>query len=169
MIDIFNLLIFIIPAYVANSSPVILGGGTPIDLGKKMNGKRILGDGKTIRGFAGGVLAGTLVGFVISQLYRIPYFNSEQFVYVAFLLSLGTMVGDSLGSFIKRRLGIESGRPFVLDTIFFLAIALVFAYNYAPKEYYDPQGILLLFMITLILHPSTNLIANRLGLKKVPW
>ena len=79
------------------------------------------------------------------------------------------MVGDSLGSFIKRRLGIESGRPFVLDTIFFLAIALVFAYNYAPKEYYDPQGILLLFMITLILHPSTNLIANRLGLKKVPW
>ncbi|MFH2106131.1 MAG: CDP-2,3-bis-(O-geranylgeranyl)-sn-glycerol synthase [Candidatus Micrarchaeota archaeon] len=169
MIELIYLVLFILPAYIANSSPVILGGGTPIDLGKSIDGKRILGDGKTIRGFIGGVFVGTLFGFVLSRLYLLPEFTADQMVFVAFLLSLGTMVGDSLGSFIKRRLNIDSGKPFVLDTFFFLVIALAFAYSSSPKIYYQPDGIVLILAITLILHPLTNFIANRIGVKKVPW
>ena len=42
----------ILPAYVANASAVLVGGGTPVDSGKNWkDGKRILGDGKTWRGF----------------------------------------------------------------------------------------------------------------------
>lgn len=56
-------LFFIFPAYVANAMPVVLGGGTPIDLGRKLSdGKPIFGSHKTIRGFIAGVTSGTLVG-----------------------------------------------------------------------------------------------------------
>jgi len=37
----------IVPAYVANASALLVGGGTPIDFGKTWkDGKRVLGDGK---------------------------------------------------------------------------------------------------------------------------
>ncbi len=56
---------FILPAYVANATPVLTGGGPPIDGGKKLSdGYRILGDGKTIRGFILGLLAGSIVGAI---------------------------------------------------------------------------------------------------------
>jgi CDP-2,3-bis-(O-geranylgeranyl)-sn-glycerol synthase len=169
MIELLYLILFILPAYIANSSPVLLGGGAPIDLGKSIDGKRILGDGKTIRGFIGGVIAGTLFGFILSRYYVLPGFTADQMVLVAFLMSLGTLFGDSLGSFIKRRLNIDSGKPFVLDTFFFMVIALGFAYTSSPKIYYQPDGIVLILAITLVLHPLTNFIANRIGVKKVPW
>ena len=55
-------IIFIFPAFVANAAPVLLGRGSrfnaPIDGGRYwVDNRRILGDGKTIRGFSGGVLA----------------------------------------------------------------------------------------------------------------
>ncbi|HDS59894.1 MAG TPA: CDP-archaeol synthase, partial [Thermoplasmatales archaeon] len=36
----------VLPAYLANASAVVLGGGTPIDFGKTWRDKRLLGDGK---------------------------------------------------------------------------------------------------------------------------
>ncbi|HIH23083.1 TPA: CDP-archaeol synthase, partial [Candidatus Micrarchaeota archaeon] len=67
VLDILQLILFILPAYVANAVPVLLGGGAYLDLGKNWNdGGRIFGDGKTIRGFISGVVAGMLVGIVIA-------------------------------------------------------------------------------------------------------
>ncbi|MEM2047323.1 MAG: CDP-2,3-bis-(O-geranylgeranyl)-sn-glycerol synthase [Candidatus Jordarchaeales archaeon] len=59
---------YILPAYAANGLAVIFGRGNqfnaPLDLGKNfIDGRRIFGEGKTVRGFVGGVTAGTLVGF----------------------------------------------------------------------------------------------------------
>src|SRR2546427_13302198 len=46
---------FLLPAYVANPMAVVSGGGTPMDFGRTLrDGRRLLGDGKTWRGFAGG-------------------------------------------------------------------------------------------------------------------
>ncbi|MFH1470329.1 MAG: CDP-archaeol synthase, partial [Candidatus Micrarchaeota archaeon] len=46
-----EVIILVLPAYVANASPVILGGGTPVDFGRLFyDKKRILGDGKTWKG-----------------------------------------------------------------------------------------------------------------------
>ena len=43
---------YILPAYLANATPVLLGGGKPLDLGLKwLDGERLFGDHKTFRGF----------------------------------------------------------------------------------------------------------------------
>lgn len=168
---ILELLIFLIPIYVANASPVVLGGGTPLDFGRNfIDGRRILGKGKTIRGFAGGVLAGFLAGALVAFAYPLPFFaGTEQQLAAAFLLALGTMCGDSIGSFIKRRIGIGSGEPFMPDTFIFLAVSLVFVYPFALPVLYDAYNLLFFLILTMILHPLTNALANRAGLKSVPW
>ena len=50
-----------LPAYVPNNVAVLAGGGRPIDGGRIWDDKRVLGDGKTWRGTAGGFLAGALL------------------------------------------------------------------------------------------------------------
>ena len=57
-----------LPAYVPNNAAVLFGGGPPIDGGRTMGGSRILGDGKTWRGTAAGVLAGALLAVVLDLL-----------------------------------------------------------------------------------------------------
>ncbi len=164
-----DLLIFLVPAYVGNSSPVVLGGGAPLDLGKKIGGKRILGKGKTIRGFAGGVVAGTLAAIIIAQYYQLPFFeNAETQMIGGFLLAFGTLFGDSFGSFLKRRMNMESGSPFFPDTFIFLFFALLFV-SPLVHDLFEPFNIAFFFILTMILHPLTNLIANKAGLKRVPW
>ena len=65
--NILELILFILPAYVANAAPVILGGKTPIDLGQQLGDKkRIFGKSKTIRGFVAGVASGTIVGAILA-------------------------------------------------------------------------------------------------------
>ncbi|MBI5224043.1 CDP-2,3-bis-(O-geranylgeranyl)-sn-glycerol synthase [Candidatus Micrarchaeota archaeon] len=169
---ILNLLIFLIPAYISNSLPVLLGGGMPLDLNAKFyDGERILGDGKTIRGFLGGVFAGAFFGGLLSLVIDLPFYRSPMDHFIGgFLLSLGTMTGDSIGSFIKRRMKMNSGKAFFLDTVFFLIVALIFVIPAVRQSVlFTPFNIAFCLVLTAILHPVTNWIANRAGLKKVPW
>jgi len=166
-----ELLVFLIPPYIANSSPVILGGGMPMDLGKMAwDGRRVLGDGKTIRGFIGGVLAGTCAGALIAIVYPLPFFPSAQAQFLAaFLLSFGTLLGDAAGSFVKRRMGIESGSQFLLDSLLFMVVAMLLVLPLAYITLFDPLNLLFIFGLTAIMHPLSNMMANKAGLKKVPW
>lgn len=166
-----DLLLFLIPIYIANSSPVVLGGGMPLDFGSKLkDGGRVFGDGKTIRGFVGGMLAGTVAGGIVAIYYQLPFFvNPQTQFFAAFVLALGTLCGDALGSFIKRRVGVESGKPFLLDTIMFLILALIFVIPFAKVDLYTYINIVFVFVLTLIIHPVTNILANKIGLKNVPW
>lgn len=51
----------VVPAYLANCTPPIFGGGRPLDLGRNfLDGRRLLGEGKTIRGTVAGVTWGLL-------------------------------------------------------------------------------------------------------------
>ena len=69
-------LYFIFPAYCANAIPVLFGGGLPIDFGKNfVDGKPLFGAHKTFRGFFSGLLIGTLIGIVQSNL---PIFQPPQ-------------------------------------------------------------------------------------------
>ena len=171
---IIELVIFILPAYFANSVPVVLGGGTAIDGGRKWNdGQRLFGDGKTVRGFFAGVLAGVAVGALEGAALfggSLDIYGHPQ-IYVAagFLLGLGTMLGDLLGSFIKRRQKIQQGKPSVImDQLTFLAVALLFAFPVA-WNFLTPASVVFLFVLTYFVHVGANVLANRLGLKKVPW
>ncbi|MEM2192310.1 MAG: CDP-archaeol synthase [Candidatus Hadarchaeales archaeon] len=77
---------FILPAYVANATPVVLGGGRPIDGGRKfIDGRPIFGPGKTIRGFIAGLIAGSLVGLVQA------IFDRPGMATAGFLISLGAL------------------------------------------------------------------------------
>ncbi len=171
MIELLSLILYILPSYFANSVPVVLGGGMALDLEKKFSDKqRIFGEGKTIRGFIAGVAAGTLVAALVANSIALPFFENKQSQFLAgAAMAFGTMLGDALGSFIKRRTKIKQGKPFFLDTFLFAIVALVLAYPFTLQRFYSFENVLFLLVVTLILHPMFNIIANRLGLKKVPW
>jgi len=69
-----------LPAYVPNNVAVVAGGGRPIDGGRTWNGRRLLGDGKTWRGTAAGVLAGVGLAVLANAAHE----------------SVGTLVGVGL-------------------------------------------------------------------------
>ena len=169
--NILDLILFLIPPYLANSTPVVFGGGATIDMNKRWSdGRRIFGKSKTIKGFISGVLFGTIGGILIALVYPISYFPNENAQMIgSFLLSLGTMCGDLMGSFIKRRINVQEGKQFVLDSWLFIVIAIIFTIPVLTKEFYDPLGLGIILILTVILHPLTNRIANALGIKKVPW
>jgi len=171
MPDFISLILFLLPVYVANGMPVLLGGGRRLDLGMGFpDGRPLLGEGKTVRGFAAGVLGGTVAAGLLAIILPLQWFPvpSSQF-WAGAAMALGTMTGDAAGSFLKRRLGMESGRPFLLDTVLFLAFALLFAAPLVAPSLYSLPNLAFMFCLTIVLHPATNFIANRMGLKKVPW
>jgi CDP-2,3-bis-(O-geranylgeranyl)-sn-glycerol synthase len=146
-----------LPAYIANATPVILGGGKPLDGDRNwVDGKPILGDHKTVRGTFTGIGAGFLVGLLQKSLVR------------GTLLSIGAIGGDLIVSFFKRRLGYKPGALFpIADQMGFIifAVILVSLTDSAP-EWERALGIIL---ATLPIHYLTNVIAWVLKLKSDPW
>ena len=171
-----------LPAWIANSMPVLFGGGPPIDGGRMFrDGHRILGNGKTIRGFIVGVLLGTFTG--VGQNLAASHVQSfiEMYVVVtpdmililympipaAFLLSIGALIGDLVGSFFKRRIDIKSGNPApVLDQLGFIIMALILA---APFLEAHAIYVMVLVTVTLGIHWISNALGYLLGLKEHPW
>jgi CDP-2,3-bis-(O-geranylgeranyl)-sn-glycerol synthase len=155
-------ILFIFPAYAANGAPILFGGrGKALDFGKKIGGKRIFGDNKTIIGTLSSLIAGTAVGLIYYPF--LPYMLP-----IAILLATGAVIGDLVGSFIKRRLNYKSGKSFpILDQYGFFVFALLLAYplGHLPNAY----GLLFLVVLTGIAHVLTNRGANKLKLKSVPW
>ena len=178
-----------------------------IDGGRVMSdGNRILGDGKTWNGLLGGSLGGGILGVIIHSLSdenlteSAPFLNpldsygtssmdiSEAWFYFgtetssAFILGLvlgfGCMFGDSVGSFVKRRLGhkregsISSSAP-MLDTVPFAISTFLFGqFLLSPSIVGSSEllfGMLILLLITPIIHRSFNILGYKLGLKAVPY
>ncbi|WP_396610843.1 CDP-2,3-bis-(O-geranylgeranyl)-sn-glycerol synthase [Haloferax sp. S1W] len=167
-----------LPAYVPNNAAVLAGGGRPIDGGRMMGGRRLLGDGKTWRGTAAGTLAGTLLAIVLNALvptvssttgFDLPVFPLA----AGFGLSLGAMLGDIGASFLKRRSGRERGAAFPgLDQLDFVVGALVLAFVAAPGWFsatFTLPVLGVVLVMTPILHVGTNVGAYLLGLKNEPW
>lgn len=173
--DIITLIIgalwLVIPAYVANSTPVVLHGKTPIDFNKKFfDSKPILGKGKTWGGLISGISVGTFMAYIQNYLWNSyslqNYGLIEMTVLLGFALSFGALIGDILASFIKRRRGIERGGKFrILDRFSFLIFALIFASLIIDIKL---EIIIILLIITPFLHKGMNLFAYKVGLKKVP-
>ncbi|KAF5424443.1 CDP-2,3-bis-(O-geranylgeranyl)-sn-glycerol synthase [Candidatus Methanomarinus sp.] len=179
-----------IPAYIANPMAVVFGGGTPIDCGKNFyDGRRILGDGKTIRGLIAGTACGLVAGLI--QIILAPVLaasglfgsldifqsslNAYTFntIHVVFLMALGALLGDSAESFIKRRINLKRGAMFpVADQLDFVVGAWILTYILASAWfiiYFDMRIIITVLIITPLLHITTNIIGYLLKLKKEPW
>ncbi len=160
-----ELVLFILPAYVSNAFPVIVYRFSPwrkpLDFGRRFfDGKRILGDHKTIDGFIGGVLMGILTSYVLSL---IGYHD----ILKGAVLSIGAMVGDSLGSFVKRRLNLPPGSSLPLvDQLSFILFALLV---YGAIWGINALSFIILLLLTFPLHIATNFIAYLLKLKSTPF
>lgn len=162
-----EILLYVIPLYVANSIPVVVHGRTPIDFNKKLFGKAIFGRGKTILGALAGITAGTLIGAVTVLVFPYSLFVVPNYIVLAFFLALGAIVGDLVKSFFKRRFGINRGEKWVLaDQLDFIVGGLFFSFIVRIPELWV---VVVLFVATFFIHSGTNWGAYRLGLKKVPW
>jgi CDP-2,3-bis-(O-geranylgeranyl)-sn-glycerol synthase len=159
---------YIFPAYVANATPVVavklLGKAHPIDNRLYLpDGRRLLGDGKTIEGLIAGIAFGTLTGILINvfifQLFRT--------FYEILTIATGAMAGDILGAFIKRRLGLPQGHPApMLDQLGFLIASLLLTHIlFTLPQWLDIFTIILLLVLTFAMHVGTNLFAYSVGLK----
>ncbi|MEF8848839.1 MAG: CDP-2,3-bis-(O-geranylgeranyl)-sn-glycerol synthase [Candidatus Thermoplasmatota archaeon] len=181
----------IIPAYVANASAVLVGGGKPIDLGKKWrDDKRILGDGKTWQGLISGSFIGMTAGFGLSIVAKYASVHEDYaflgltdflgcpvMIPIIFSICFGALTGDIIESFFKRRLGKKRGEDWIpFDQLDFILGALFFSFIVS--------GILSLSGITvfnwffenltfwhivslLIITPFIHLIANLIHKKKI--
>ena len=152
---------FIFPAYCANAVPVIVGGGPPLDLGKKFfDGKPIFGKNKTFRGFFFGLAIGVSVGLVETILFGYPLLFSV-------LSPLGALVGDLGGAFLKRRLGIAPGGLLpIIDQVDFAIGAILFS---LPLTMIYWELAIAVIILTAPIHLFTNFLAYKLKLKNNPW
>ncbi|MWV66017.1 CDP-2,3-bis-(O-geranylgeranyl)-sn-glycerol synthase [Halorubrum sp. JWXQ-INN 858] len=167
-----------LPAYVPNNFAVLAGGGRPIDGGRKWNGSRVLGDGKTWRGTAVGTAAGLAIALGLNALnepisgalgVELPAFE----LHAALALAFGAMLGDIGASFVKRRSGRERGAAFPgLDQLDFVVGALLSAFIVAPGwalGVFTLPVLAVILVMTPVLHVTTNVVAYKLGLKNEPW
>ena len=184
--DIFMQMLFLLaPAGIANTAPVwgakikgLRNFNTPVDLGFKYRGRRLLGSHKTYRGLLLGLLVGALVGawqeLVISE---VSYFSNLgetllaqsqvaeiNWIVLGALLGLFALLGDAVKSFFKRRLHIDPGKAWpVLDQVDYILGAFVIVgifFNLEPTHYF--LGLLTYALI----HPFVSYSAYLLKLKK---
>jgi CDP-2,3-bis-(O-geranylgeranyl)-sn-glycerol synthase len=176
---------YVLPAYVANGFAVFAKfcrTRHPIDGNQLLkDGRPLFGEGKTWEGFLIGLVSGTILGLV--QLWTSPLLYTiinqylilpPELIPIVFittpqilLVASGALIGDLLGSFIKRRLNISRGRPApFLDQLDFIVVAIIFGILVNPLPLLI---IAFLLIVTPIIHFLANIIGYLLGLKEVPW
>ena len=175
---------YILPAYFANATPNAFGGGPPIDGGRLWrDGRPILGPGKTWRGLFVGIFFGTLIG--VLQAATVETGDPGKAIFRAFLISFGTLLGDAMGSFIKRRSGLKRGESYLfMDQLGFVVVGTILVLLFFPFTVegvtftlfnvvvtYDVVTILLYLLLllpaTFIVHITANLIWYYLGQQEV--
>lgn len=164
-----QIILFLLPLYFANSSAVLFGGKTPLDLNAKArDGRRLLGRGKTFKGTAGGIFIGSLAAVIITNLApEQTALVFENYVLFGFIVSIGAMAGDIIASFLKRRANIESGKQvFLLDQLDFLIGGIIFGSIFFVPTVWQ---LIVMIAITLLAHRFFNWIAFKTQLKEVPW
>ena len=172
----------ILPAYIANASALLLGGGLSIDFGKKWSdGNRLLGDGKTWRGLFVGTFIGMTAGFGFSVISKFAlnidfpikindFTGFPLMIPILFSLCFGALVGDILESFFKRRIGKNRGENWIpFDQIDFIFGVLFFSYimssflhffNLTEENWFLVNFSLNHIIILLIFTPFIHLFAN---------
>ncbi len=158
-----------LPLYVANASAVVSGGKTPLDFHRTLgDGEPLFGKGKTWKGTFVGIASGTFMGWIAAQAFPdMVILVSDSYLVYAFLLSVGAILGDIIGSFIKRRMKMKRGAPaHILDQLDFVIGGVLLSIAVSKPNW---TGLILLVMITPFMHMAFNRIAYMLRIKNVPW
>ena len=138
----------IVKMYITLSAPIIAGClnmiwcklkilekyNIPMDCKKNfIDGKRILGDNKTWKGFFGYIILNVLCSILLGAIWNISNLNGMNYFYlklpntiysnlaIGILLGLGYSIFELPNSFLKRRLNIEPGKtPNRINKIYFI-------------------------------------------------
>lgn len=165
-----------LPAWLPNPTAALFGGGRPIDGGRVLNdGYRMLGNGKTWRGFVIGVLCGLGIGAVqiLAQGHPLLAALPAHTLLSVVALSIGALLGDMGKSFFKRRLGKDRGAPWPIVDQFDLVVGafVVLALVDWPwiTEHITLPVLVFILILTPLLHRIMNLIGYAAGIKNEPW
>lgn len=182
MIKIITLIWLFLPAGIANMAPIFASKipwlsklNFPLDFNRKIGGKRILGDHKTIRGLISGILFGIAAVYVQKQLFlsyeilqtvSLLHYPEQNTLLLGTLLGAGALIGDAAKSFFKRRLNIPSGKSwFPFDQIDYIIGAAIFV---TPLIILSVLEYLQIMIIFVILHVLITYVGYLLKLKKDP-
>ena len=173
LILIFQAIYFVLPAYLANMMPVFFAKlGWLKSLGQPIN-EPLFGTNKTWRGIISAIFGGIIISGIQALLLNFVFFinlsiySYHNWLIFGFLAGLGAILGDLFKSFLKRKKGIKSGGSWpVFDQLDFIVGFFIFTYWLARPDW---QIIVTAIILTLILHPLTNIIGYALGIKKVWW
>ncbi len=141
MNDYLVALLFFLPAGLANMTPPLANKvpllnkwKTPLDFGKSLRGRRLLGDNKTWRGLLSGTLIGGVTALIVSKLNADTVVTLAPFL-VGCLLGCGALLGDAIESFIKRQRNFKPGQswfPFDQTDYILGALLLIFPFVRLP-------------------------------------
>lgn len=181
MSDALYALLFFLPAGLANASPVLANRipllnrwSTPVDFGKTFRGKRILGNNKSWRGVLFGAVIGSLTAVIVHNyqpyllngsllMESMPWFGPSL---LGFVMGFGALLGDSVESFFKRRLGIKPGNSwFPFDQTDYIIGGLLLI---LPLVELSWSLVGLILVIYFCLHLIVSYIGYLLGLKDKP-
>ena len=153
------------PVYAANMAApfarVLPGVPRPIS-------ERWLGSHKTWRGCLLAVLASTLTAWVQARLHwtgdLIAY---DDWFHLGVLCGVAAMAGDSAKSFVKRRLGIAAGDPWIpadqLDYVIAGLLALSIWHRFGWTD------VAIVVAISFVGSLLVNRLSARLGIKSTIW
>ena len=181
-IKLFTAFWFFLPAGIANMTPVFVSKipilkrfNQPIDFGLKIKGKRLFGAHKTIRGYLTGIIFGILTANLQGLLYAnnlslrtnlLINYQEINLTILGFLLSFGSLFGDSIKSMFKRQLNIDPGKSwFPFDQLDYILGGIVISSIYFKTNL---EIYLYIFVIYFILHPISTVLGYLLRLKKDP-
>lgn len=177
-------LYFFLPAYLANMTPPIAKKmgvlkflDKPVDFGKKIGEKRILGSHKTWRGVVAGIAVGVFVLIIQTRLYsfsfikNLSFFNYQKINPWQFglLISGGAILGDLINSFIKRRFSVKPGGKFIpFDQTNYVIGSAVCLTLFGEIDI-DILVWTTLFFTTFFLHIIVNRIGYHLNIHQAKW
>lgn len=186
------IIFFLLPAYVANMMPIIFMRSDflsetklPVDAGKRFLGRRLFGRSKTWRGILLGAIGGAFISVVLllvliflgANSYGRSWEDLVLYISSGTVIGFGAMIGDLAKSFFKRRIGIDSGKPWpIFDQLDFVVGAWVFWLPFLfLTNIKEPQTlplwefVIISTLVTLPVHFLSNIFAYKIGLKKVWW
>jgi len=169
-----------LPAIFANMMPPLFRNvrflDWPVDFDRKFLGKPIFGSHKTYRGFFFGIIVAIITASFQKWMFLdfapfagisiIDYF-SQSAVLLGFLMGLGALLGDLVESFIKRRINVKPGKPWIpFDQVdFVIGALLLMMIVYIPSW----QVIVFLLIAVPFGHIAVNHIGYYIGINKSKW
>lgn len=165
MIRIVELLYMMLPIYFANMAPPFVKywrwRNSPIS-------RRWLGSHKTVVGFFLGIAAAILIALFQSRIHwQGDLVSYEQWFLLGLASGCGAMIGDSLKSFVKRRLKIAPGQSWIpADQLDFVLGGLLALSFWVRLGWLD---VIMILTVSFVGDIIINHLSFHLGIRNTRW